>query len=350
MKKILEFMLLAGLPALRCAAWDYEGHRLVNQLALASLPADFPVFVQTPSARERITFLSGEPDRWRNTPELSHLNAPDHFIDLEDLELYGIDAPSLTRFRYDFTAQLALGRAAHPDKFPPINPDQNADHTRQLIGFLPWAIMENFAKLKSGFSTLKAFQEHGGTPEEIANTQENIIYIMGVMGHYVGDGSQPLHTTRHFNGWVGPNPNNYTTNKIHSHVDGYFRSFDATSRNDVLARIHPAKQVSARPSEGRAHDTFLMIVAYLVDQHRQVEPLYKLEKEGRLFAEGEAGKDGRAFLTAQLVAGGQMLGDLWFTAWQEAGADTYLISNLERRKLENASGSPGPSGSQKANQ
>ncbi len=333
MKKMFGLLLVASL-AFKCGAWDYEGHRLVNQLALASLPANFPEFVQVPATRERIAFLAGEPDRWRNTPDLSHLNAPDHFIDLEDLEPYGIEAHSLTRFRYDFTAQLALARAAHPEKFPPINPNQNADHTRQLVGFLPWAIMENFAKLKSGFSYLKAFQEHGGTPEEIANAQENIIYIMGVMGHYVGDGAQPLHTTRHFNGWVGENPENYTTNKIHSHVDGYFKNLDAASWNEIRARIHPAQLAAAGAKEGQAHDTFSLIVAYIVDQHQQVEPLYKLEKEGKLFAEGDTGREGRAFLTTQLLAGGQMLGNLWFTAWQEAAPDTYLAGTLERRKLD----------------
>ena len=35
-------------------AWDYEGHRLINQIALASLPTNFPAFVFTPAAKERI--------------------------------------------------------------------------------------------------------------------------------------------------------------------------------------------------------------------------------------------------------------------------------------------------------
>ena len=42
---------------------------------------------------------------------------------------------------------------------------------------------------------------------------------MGVMGHYVGDGSQPLHTTVHFNGWVGDNPKGYTTKQTFHAVD-----------------------------------------------------------------------------------------------------------------------------------
>src|SRR5437016_13059031 len=56
--------------------WDYEGHRLVNQLALASLPTNFPGFVRNPELAERVAFLAGEPDRWRNTADLplKHLN------------------------------------------------------------------------------------------------------------------------------------------------------------------------------------------------------------------------------------------------------------------------------------
>ena len=48
-------------------AWDYERHRLINDLALDTLPQSFPQFVLTAENRERIRFLAGEPDRWRNT-------------------------------------------------------------------------------------------------------------------------------------------------------------------------------------------------------------------------------------------------------------------------------------------
>ena len=91
-------------------AWDYEGHRLVNQLALASLPTNFPAFVRTPATAERVAFLAGEPDRWRNSPDLplKHNNGPDHYIDIEALEPYGLNPEMLPVFRYDYVAQLAL--------------------------------------------------------------------------------------------------------------------------------------------------------------------------------------------------------------------------------------------------
>src|SRR5688572_7828447 len=159
-------LLVSLLPVVR--AWDYEGHRLINQLALDSLPKDFPAFVSTPAARERIGFLAGEPDRWRNTSDLplKHANGPDHFFDLDLLAPYGLDLSQVSPFRSEFTAQLALGRAANPKNFPAIDPLKDADRTKALIGFLPWTITEYQGKLKSAFSYLKEFTA-AGTPEEI---------------------------------------------------------------------------------------------------------------------------------------------------------------------------------------
>ncbi|HEX4645837.1 MAG TPA: hypothetical protein VH598_09530 [Verrucomicrobiae bacterium] len=316
-------------------AWDYEGHRIVNQLALASLPADFPAFALTPSARERVAFLGGEPDRWRNVtdPTLRHVNGPDHYIDLEGLAAYGLDARALPHFRYDFTAQLALARAAHPGRFPEIDPARNEDHTRQLVGFLPWAIVENFDKLKSGFSCLKAYQEDG-TPGEIANAQQNILYVMGVMGHYVGDAAQPLHTTIHHHGWVGENPRHYTTNaSFHAWIDGgYFQKTGGLNVSDLQPHVHPAQLLGATNHDDRPPDIFSPVMDYILAQNQLVEPLYQLDRDGKLSGEGEIGLQGRAFLTGQLIKAGQMLGNLWYTAWQQAAPDAYLKAQLARRK------------------
>ncbi len=65
-KNILFAMAIAAV-SLNAGAWEYEGHYAVNQLALASLPADFGISL-TPELKARIAFLAGEPDRWRNTP------------------------------------------------------------------------------------------------------------------------------------------------------------------------------------------------------------------------------------------------------------------------------------------
>lgn len=314
-------------------AWDYDGHRVVNQLALASLPADFPAFVRTPDAQERIAFLSGEADRWRNTPEeisFSHATAPDHYFDMEELEGVGIPAAALPIFRYEFAVKLAVARGAHPEMFLPIDANRNKDHTQELIGFLPWTLAENVGKLKSSFSYLKAYEQHGGTPEEIANAQANIVYAMGVMGHFVGDAAQPLHTTKHHHGWVGENPKGFTTDRgFHQWIDGgYIAKTGGLDLEKLKPRIHPAGLVGKR---GDAEELFRLMTAYLAATHKLVEPLYQLQKDGKLSGDGEEGFAGKAFLENQLIRAGQMLGDLWFTAWQLAPEDKYLAGKLAER-------------------
>ena len=331
-RKILAVAAPLGGWAIQAGAWDYEGHHAINELALASLPADFGGFPLTPALKARVAFLAGEPDRWRNVGDLplKHVNGPDHYLDLEDLKWYGLTPETLPLLRYDFAGDIARERAAHPEKFPPIDPARDADHTRELSGFLPWAITENYEKLKSGFSCLKTFQKYGGTPEEIANAEADVVYVMGVLGHYVGDGSQPLHTTMHFNGWIGDNPQGYTTSlKFHGWIDGgYFRKTGGIKVGKLAGRIHPAGHIK---NAGQPDGLFRDAVAYLVEQNQYVGPLYELDKAGRLTGEGDRGMEGRVFLEGQLVKAGQMLGDIWYTAWLEAPEDPYLQKQLQER-------------------
>jgi hypothetical protein len=329
--------IFAGAVALgallfNAGAWDYEGHHAINELALASLPADFGIRL-TPALKGRIEFLAGEPDRWRNVGDLplKNFNPPDHYIDLEDLKLYGLTPETLPIMRYDFAADIALTRTAHPERFSAIDPVKDADHTRELDGFLPWAITENYEKLKSDFSALKAFRQYGGTPEEIANAQADCIYVMGVMGHFVGDGSQPLHTTKYFNGWdPNDNPKGYTTRQsFHAWIDGgYFRKTGGIKVETLVGKIRPATHIG---NAGDPEAFFRDVTAYLVEQNKFVEPLYQMDKNGQLSGVGEEGLKALPFLDGQLVKAGQMLGDIWLTAWLEAPEDAYLEKQLQQR-------------------
>ncbi len=332
------FALLLGATfgVASLSAWDYEGHRIVNQIALAALPPDFPDFVRDPAVAERIAFLGGEPDRWRNVPDLParHYNSPDHFIDFEDITAAGVPPAEMSDLRQVFAQQLAAARVRAPDKFPVIDPAKNADRTRELVGFLPWAITEYYGRLRSGFSYLKAFEEVG-TPVEVENAKANIIYMMGVMGHYVGDGAQPLHTTKHFNGWVGENPLGYTTwPGLHAWIDGGFNNKTGLKLADLAARVKTAAPISLAPRPDGRDPIFAATLDYLLVQHAQVEPLYALDKAGKLKADTPtSGIEGRAFIDGQLLQGGQMLATIWLTAWRAAIPDTYLRAQLYTRKV-----------------
>lgn len=322
---------LAMIAPLR--AWDYEGHRIVNELALASLPTNFPIAIRTPAVAERIQFLGGEPDRWRNSVSAvsKHAHGPDHFLDVDDLAPLGLTTATASPFRYDFVAQLKLAREKHPEKFAPIDPAKNSDHARDLIGFLPWSINEQFLKLESAFSYLRTFEQFGGTPDEIANARENIIYVMGVMGHYAGDAAQPLHTTKHYNGWVGANPHRYNTNKtIHMWIDGGFIRRAELRAAELKPKVRPAATLNAGNAAGEG--VFGDAMEFIDGQFKLVEKLYQLDRDGKLSPGRGDVKEGREFIGGQLLKGGQFLGDLWLTAWQSAPVDTFLKTELARRK------------------
>jgi hypothetical protein len=343
MQKIFSgsLLILVALE-LNAVAWDYEGHHAVNELALAALPADFPAFALMPAARERIAYLAGEADRWRNVTDaktgrdlaLGHVNGPDHYLNLEDLKRYGLTPATLPPLRYDFVAAIVRARATHWGNFPAPDPAKDADHTRELCGFLPWAITEQFEKLQSGFSTLAALEKFGGTPAEIANAKADIIYVMGVMGHFVGDASQPLHTTKYHHGWTtNDNPNHYTTSPgFHAWIDGgFFRKTGGIDVKKLTLHIQLAQKI---PAAGEPNGVFTTAVNFIVAQNKLVEPLYILDRDGRLSDKENRGAEGRAFLEAQLVKSGQLLGNLWLTAWQTAPEDKYLERELQQRAEE----------------
>ena len=351
------FSTLVLLAANTVRAWDYEGHRAVNQLALAALPADFPAFVHEPANAERIAFLSGEPDRWRNVPDLpiKHYNGMDHYCDLEQLADAGLDATRVPSLRYEFILAFAAGRAAHPAMFPAEEPAKNLDHSREWPGFAPWAITEYYGKLKATFSYLKAYEE-AGAPGEIAEARANVVYLMGIMGHYVADCAQPLHTTKHHNGWVGPNPNGYTTwAGIHSWIDGGLAAkaglaAEGLARN-LAPRLAPRPVLSVAARADGRDPVFVAVMDYLLAQNRLVEPLYQLEKAGRLSNAqekndrsrrfpGPVDAAGRALIEGQLLKGGEMLSAIWATAWKQAAPEVYLRAQLLKRQTAAAKTTP----------
>lgn len=334
----LVLVVGAWCAATFAQAWDAEGHRIINQVALYSLPADFPAFARDAAATDRVLHMANVPDRWRNVdPALKQVGGSwtDHFLDIEQLPDAGLDPKTVPSLRIDFALMFAAGRIAHAEKFAMVDPAKNVGHTSEWPGFAPWAITENFHKLRSAFGYLKAYQELGGTPSEIANSQADVLYAMGLLGHYVGDCAQPLHTTVHHNGWTGENPNGYTTStRIHSWCDGGFIGKARIKAAELQARVTVAEPMPLPMRADGRDPVFVAAMEYIIAQHAKVEPLYQLEKN-KLLGNGPelpVTPEARAFFEGQLLTGGQMLARLWVTAWKSAPLDTYLRDTLVRRQ------------------
>jgi hypothetical protein len=274
------------LPSPAAHAWGNEGHRMVNRLAASHLPADVPAFLRSEAAINEIEYLGPEPDRWRSPgePELNKAQALEHFIDFEPADALG----PLPRNRLDFEAKV-FAAGQRPEK----------------IGLQPWVTNEVWERLKAA---LREYRNLSAAHQDTRGVEAAVLFYAGWLGHYVGDGSQPLHTTDKYNGWVGPNPNGYTTeHKIHWQFEGPFVAA-AISSADAEKKMTPAKPING--------DLFDAYVAYLRESATHVEKVYELEKAGGFVDKGTP--ESRAFTAERLAAGASMLRDMIYTAWLES--------------------------------
>ena len=267
-------------------AWGNEGHRLINRLAASNLPADLPAFLRSEAAVNEIEYLGPEPDRWRSPaePELVSAQAPEHFIDMELSDPF----VPLPHKRFDFFAKVyAAGQK--PDK----------------IGLQPWQTTEVWDRLKSA---MREYRQLSTEHQDTRAVEQAIIFYAGWLGHYVADGSQPLHTTVNYNGWTGANPNGYTTShQIHWQFEGPF-----VDANLHAADVQP-KMTAAKVVEGDVFDGY---IAYLKHTQTYVEKVYQLEKAGGFQGAGSA--ESRDFTADRLAAGASMLRDMIYTAWVDS--------------------------------
>ncbi len=330
-KKLQTFTVAAAtLIALTAAvAWDESGHVSIAGLAFDSLPDSIPAWVRTPENRARLCYLSAEPDRWRGqkSPVLDHVNGPDHYLDVEDVEAYGMHLDNLPRFRNEFIEQITLFRANHPDKAPPLKPEKDKDHTQTIPGMLPYAIEELRWKIASSWSTLRTFEAYPdvATEAELAAARNDVIEWMGIISHFVGDSSQPLHLTRHHHGWVGANPNGYTADRaFHQFIDGGVVSLHHISDSSLKDRLRKPKHFNRR-------DDWKQIAEMLQVTFSRVEPLYQLEKSGDLKKQ-----PGKEFIENCFLDGAASLSGLWIAAYESSDIDEYLAKKLAARRAQHA--------------
>ena len=329
---VILIVVAVTVVAIQLGAWGNEGHTWINEVAALKQPAKgpnaMPAFFRNASAR--LAWLGPEPDRWRNQnsePELKYSQEADHFIDMERLPADFGEYPS---DRYRFIKKLYELRAA---KLAGGASQKEADELLpERVGMQPYITMEVYERLRVAFREYRHTQadiaafESSMAPKsarkksikrfddadraKLHGIENNIILYAGWLGHYVADGSQPLHASVHYDGWTGPNPNGYVTaHGIHSQFETKFVKDNFTERG-FADDVHEATQLK---------DPRADYIAYLKESNSLVESLYKLEKTGAFADKGTP--EGREFVKQRLAAGAQMLANLWYTAWMESAVD-----------------------------
>jgi hypothetical protein len=281
-------------------AWGDTGHRLVGALGAQAFPPSLPAFLRTPQAVADIGELAREPDRSRGSGRTHDTGRdPGHFIDGDDAGkvLGGPSLGALPQTRAEYETQL---RAVGQDSWK--------------AGWLPYSIIDGWQQLVKDFAYWRADSagerlasdpaRKAWLTQDRLRRERQIVDDLGVWAHYVGDATQPLHMTFHYNGWGdGPNPHGYTTAHIHVPLEGPYVTRTVTAEA-VRQRMAPYRDckcaIDARVSQ------------YMVDSAHYVEPMYQLEKDGG-FKDGDP--RGPAFMAERLAAAASQMRDMALDAW-----------------------------------
>lgn len=294
----LAALVTAG-PAL---GWGSSGHRIIGETAIEALPSELPAFLRSRASAVAVGELSREPDRSRGSGRAHDSDRdPGHFIDGDDTghipgTSLSLDAMPPTRDDYE-TALRAAGESGWK------------------LGYLPYSIVEDWQQLAKDFAYWRVddagarFATDAGhrawLAADRARRESQILIDIGLLSHFVGDGSMPLHASIHYNGWGAfPNPNGYTQDRVHVPWEGPY-THQVVTPEAVRAAMRPFRDCGC-PIEQR-------VGAYLMSDSRTVIPFYELEKAGA-FKPGVL--KGVEFTTGRVAEGAAELRDEIILAWR----------------------------------
>ncbi|THD78240.1 MAG: S1/P1 Nuclease [Phenylobacterium sp.] len=314
---------VAALPV-SALAWGATGHRMIGEVATRALPAELPAFLHTPQAALDVGEYSREPDRAKGAGKAYDSDRdPGHFLDLgDDGRVFGgpaLSALPQTRAEYD-AALRAVGQDSWKGGYLPYS---IVDRYQQLAKDFAYWRVDTAAEANPAWATHRAW-----FAADRRRREQQILVAIGELSHFVGDGSQPLHVTVHFNGWGPyPNPNSYSTEHVHAPFESDL--VQATVKEDaVAARVAPFHSCDCAIEQRTA--------AYLTATGKLVVPFYEMVKAGGL-APGDP--HGTALATQQLAVGASELRDQIVEAWRTSGRETVgykpvSVADVEAGKVD----------------
>ncbi len=294
---ILAVLAAAALPA-PAFAWGGTAHAVIDRAAIEAIPDDGPTFL-----RRHADYIAGSaslPDGWRADSEpFSKIEEdPNHGWFKEQFAFL----KPIPRSRYAFV--LALHK--HYEEIRDKDPEAAQRTNVRWTGTLPYAAMEAYERLIACMRQIRALRSEG---KDTAFAEQHCAFQVIRLGHYIGDGAQPLHDSINSDGWRGDNPKGYTTDRtVHGRFESRFVDGMGLAVNDIAPRI-------GAPGH-RDGDMFDAVLAFLDDAAGRMEQVYVLEKRDRF--DNFQDRDVREMVYSQTAKGAAMLRDMICRAWSES--------------------------------
>lgn len=304
-KRTVVFILLAISPIL-FGFWGFFAHQRINRLAIFILPPEMIGFYK--ANIHYLTEAAVNPDRRRfSSPD----EAPRHYIDIDH---YGDSAlTKMPRFWTEATQKYT-------------------EDTLKAYGIVPWHINTMYYRLKDAF---------------LINDPEAILRNSAELGHYVADAHVPLHTTENYNGQLTGQEG------IHAFWESRLPELFSDDYDFFVGKashIDNVQSAAWKAIEGshRAVDSVLLLEKELFIHLSSSK--YSFETKGRQTVKVYSQEYSLAYhkllkgmVERQMRGAIKMIGDLWYTAWVDAGQPdlkkliTYKPTEEElKRKREEA--------------
>jgi hypothetical protein len=315
-------LVAAPLPAF---AWGSQGHQIINGAAIATLPTTLPPFLRTAAAHDEVELLGPEPDRLKGDQPFDADESPGHYVDaLDDNTIDGIPLSALPKDRRAYDAALRAATTPSDQYGQGYLPYSIADGYERVVRDLAYWRVDTVGMNKAAIPAERAFFAYDRSIREQVTLRD-----IGVWGHFVGDASQPLHVTVHFNGWNSehthfPNPNHYSdSHTVHARWETDLVRAVATEPL-VVARV-PAVQTSTAPILNQ-------VGAYLTTTESFVPAVYQLEAAGGIDGRSQAAT---SLVLDRLAAGAAELRDLIVDAWAASADEKIGYPGISVHDVEN---------------
>jgi len=337
MKTVLALLTLMGLSS-QALAWGGRGHAAICETAV--------FLVKEPGLKDYLKnkpqmmgHLCNMPDfYWRSLgSEATKLGNPTHFV---DVEVIGLKVPEIP-LDYKQIVETYTGK---PNQFK-----QGATifNIPTEFGSVWWRADQFYRRFLTYGKELATTEAPKNSKEE---TDDNLPYnkavyemvvSLGLMGHFVGDASQPLHNTADYDGYASG----------HGGIHGYYEDLVVSEFDgDLQARVLKEARSMKSPKFLKPKTTVEKMKVLSESSMDELKQIFKLDpvkkpstvvnEKGmdiRKAAERESPAVGyKKFnknIVTELARSAVLLANLWDSAYEEAGKPSMASSKIYKYPL-----------------
>ena len=273
-------LFLSFFLATTSYAWDSVTHRLITRLAIDALPAS-PLKTVLLHNEELVEKHSVEPD-FLLKERYGHAEEIRHYIDLE------IFNPNPQVALNDLDPELATERR------------RVGEIKLEAAGTLPWTIEDTASRLAAAIRS---------------GNCAVILREAGYLSHYVGDASQPLHSTVHHDGY---RRDRGVHARVEKAVDDRAGAIEAAAAKEVQVETITAVWPVAIDEIRNAN----LLVHQLIEADRKAS---RVSREGPEY-DAALFEAAGPMITLQVARAASTLASIWTYEWNQSGHPTICAT------------------------